>query len=490
MTVRPGTVYLVGAGPGNPGLITVRGRELLRRADVVLFDRLIDPVLLEEVSPDAYVESVGKASRGDSGLQDDINASLVRHARQGRVVVRLKGGDPLIFGRGWEELQACRDDAIPCEIVPGVSSAFAAPAAAGIPVTLRGVASSAVVVAGPSITSSAEPLPHADTIIVLMGVGELPAIANRLIASGLSADTPAALIEQATCPGERVVTATLDVIADVAVTEHVASPAVLVVGRTVAEIRQPQRVGPLAECRVVVTRPHEAAHELVSTLRALGADVIRAPLIRIKYIVPDIARISMRDREWIAFTSRHGVRGFRRALERHALDVRALAHAQVASVGPVTSRELRAWGIRPDLQPSTFRADALIEALLSHVPRPRRVLFPSGTLALDSFPDGLRRAGIDVEPLTVYDTIEVPLAAQARRAIERGVHFVLLASPSAARSLRASGVDLGAAVAVCIGETTAGVGRAFGWNVTVAREHTDSGLVATLLDCHRAGVGA
>ncbi|MCC6318291.1 MAG: uroporphyrinogen-III C-methyltransferase [Gemmatimonadaceae bacterium] len=492
MTVRPGTAYLVGAGPGHAGLITVRGRDLLRRADVVLHDRLVDPALLDEAPPGALIESVGKSSRGDSGTQEVINAAIVRHALAGRVVVRLKGGDPLVFGRGWEELLACRDAGVPCEIVPGVSSALAAPAAAGIPATLRGVASSAVIVAGTALLTSPDPLPRADTTIVLMGVGELDAIAARLIASGIDPQTPAALVEQATCPGERVVSAALAEIARLAVAEGVAAPAVLVVGLTVAELQRQRRVGPLAGCRVVITRPHEAARELADNLRAAGADVIAAPLIRITYAQPDVTRALAHagPRPWIAFTSRHGVRGFRGALEHHAVDVRALGSARLASVGPVTSRELLSWGLRPDVQPDVFRADALVDALRERVARHERVLFPSGTLALDTLPRGLRAAGLEVTPIEVYHTQELPLAPRAHEAIARGVDAVLLASPSAARALGASGVQPGSAVAVCIGETTAAAARAQGWSVRVASTHTDAGMIAELIALRSTAVAA
>lgn len=482
MTIRPGSVYLVGAGPGDPGLITVRGREVLRRADVVLHDRLVERALLDEAPPCALVESVGKASQGDSALQGSINARLVRYASEGRVVVRLKGGDPLVFGRGWEEQVACREAGIPCEIIPGISSALAAPASVGIPVTLRNVASSVAITSGASILSAS--VARADTTVILMGVGELRGIAQRLIASGVDAATPAAVIERATCPGERVVTAPLDDIAEAAEAEHVAPPAVLVVGPTVAYATSPRASGSLASLRVVVTRPHEASHELIASLRAAGAHVIAAPLIRIEYPTPERTPLLARawDYDWIVFTSRHGVRGFRRALENHGADVRALGHARIASVGPITSRELRAWGIRPDVEPTTYRANSLVQALLAHPSRPRRVLFPSGTLALDTLPRGLRAQGIEVEPVTVYDTLECPLDPGARRDIERGVHAVVLASPSAARALGRSGVDLGGAAAVCIGETTADAARPWGWNVAVAAEHSDAGLVAALHD--------
>jgi uroporphyrinogen III methyltransferase / synthase len=483
MTVRPGTVYLVGAGPGAPGLITVRGLELLRRADVVLHDRLVDEGLLAESPTSAMIVDVGKGAEGESSRQEAINALLVRHARAHRVVVRLKGGDPLVYGRGWEEREACRVAGIPCEIVPGVSSALAAPAAVNIPVTLRGVASSVAIVAAPVAgDAQLECLTKADTGIVLMGVDRLADLTSRLVASGHDPQRPVAVVERATLPGQRVFRSTLAYVASEARAAGVQAPAVVVIGPTAA---LGTGDGPLAGRRIVVTRPHDASHELTQRLRASGADVLGIPLIE---IVPrevrdvDLSQ-RLRDYDWIVFSSRHGVRGFRRFIEGAGLDTRRLAHVRLAAVGPITARELESWGLRPDVVPDPARADALVAALRRASPRPRRVLFPCGTLALDMIPEALGSDGVEVDRLIVYETRLRTIAERDRDAIERGVDAVLLASPSAATALGESGVALGGAALICIGPTTADAARHVGWtDVQVASVHSDAGLVALVTD--------
>lgn len=483
MTVRRGTVYLVGAGPGDPGLITVRGRELLQRADVVVHDRLVEEALLLEASPSARLVDVGKTPYETAISQAEINETLVRHARDGQVVVRLKGGDPYVFGRGWEEREACQRAGVPCETVPGVSSAIAGPASAGIPVTLRGVSSSLVIAAAPVLDDQKlGALSHADTIVLLMGVRELAQITRRLIEHGKSASTPAAVIERATMPGERVIHSELGRIAVAASDAGIEAPALLVVGPTAALARA--NSGPLHGRRIVVTRPRQAAHQLTSTFRLLGADVISAPLIRIDVTPPEPVEIMDRlgEFDWIVFSSRHGVRAFRRAVERSGRDLRAFGAARIAAVGPTTARELATWGLRADVVPTPARADALVKRLLQVRPVPERILFPCGTLAFTTIPRMLMREGIPVDRLTVYSTSQCVPDARIRREIERGVDAVLLASPSAVTALGSSGISLGTAQVVCIGETTARAARVFGWpDVHVAAVHSDEGLVDTTL---------
>jgi uroporphyrinogen III methyltransferase/synthase len=490
MTVRPGTVYLVGAGPGDPGLITVRGLELLQRADVILHDRLLSDALLAQAPATAELIDVGKTPWGQAANQEEINAALVAHATRGRIVVRLKGGDPLVFGRGWEEREACRRAGVICEIVPGISSALAGPAAADIPVTCRGVASSVAIAAAPVIgRRELEAIAHADTCVFLMGMRDLPELARRLMEYGRAPETPAAVIERATLPGQRTVRARLDKIADAAAAAGLQSPAVIVVGATAA--LGTNSAGPLAGRRIVVTRPLSAAHHLTSALRALGAEVIAAPLIQIGLSDPGdttwLERIGGFD--WIVFSSRHAVRGFRRAVEKLGADVRRLAHARVAVVGPITARELETWGIRPDLLAEPARADALVRLLLAQEPRPQRVLFPCGTLALETIPTLLAEHGIAVERLPVYETKGLLLDSRTRQCIENGVDAVLLASPSAAVALGQSRVTLGSAVVVCIGPTTAEATATFRWpDVRVASVHSDAGMTAATLSALGAEV--
>jgi uroporphyrinogen III methyltransferase/synthase len=472
-------VYLVGAGPGDPSLITVRGLELLQRADVVLYDRLVSPALLERARTRALLIDVGKSSSGDADLQVGINRALLEHAVQGRVVVRLKGGDPNVFGRAWEERQACVDAGVPCEVVPGVSSALAGPAAAGIPVTMRGVASSVAIAATPNMDDNElRAVSGADTAVFLMGVRELPQLVSRLLDAERDPSTPVAIVERATMPGHQTVRARLGDIVRAAEQAAVQSPAVIVVGATAAFGAETH--GSLAGKRVVVTRPLNAAHELSNDLRALGADVLLAPLIE---IVPvdssdDAALERLPEYDWIVFTSRHAVTGFRRLVERRR-DVRSVAHARFAVVGPTTARELEAWGIQPDLQPDAHRADQLATLLVEQ--RPRRVLFPCGTLALTTIPAVLGAHGIGVDLVRVYHTRRLTLDDRARAQFERGVDAVLLASPSAAAALGASGVELGDATIICIGPTTSAATVPFGWpNVITASDHSDAGMIDTL----------
>jgi uroporphyrinogen III methyltransferase/synthase len=425
------------------------------------------------------VIDVGKSPGGPAAEQADINRTLIEHALKGRVVVRLKGGDPHVFGRAWEERDVCLQLGIPCEIVPGVSSALAGPAAADIPVTLRGVASSVAIVATPTMDDhELKSVASADTAVFLMGVRELPQLVARLVRAGRAESTPVAIVERATMPGQQTVRATLGEIIRVAETSGAQSPAVIIVGATAALGIEAH--GPLGGKRVVVTRPWSAAHELSSELRALGADIVFAPLIEIVAIddTNEEPLERLPEYDWIVFTSRHAVIGFRRLIERRG-DVRSIAHARFAVVGPTTARELEMWGIQADLQPDDHRADQLATRLAAR--RPRRVLFPCGTLALTTIPAVLGEHGYPVELLRVYHTRRLTLEDRVRAQIERGVDAVLLASPSAATALGESGVDLGDAIVVCIGPTTAAATVPFGWpNVIVASEHTDSGMIDTL----------
>ena len=479
MTTRSGMVYLVGAGPGDPGLISVRGRELLERADVVLHDRLVSPEVLEMAAPSALLVDIGKTAWQATVSQDEINAALVRYAEQGHLVVRLKGGDPFVFGRGWEEYVACRDAGIPCEVVPGITSAIAGPAAAGIPVTTRGVASSLFIAAAHGVSDhEIEAAVNADTSVFLMGVRDLERLATALVHRGLRADTPAAIVERATLPGQRVVRGDIESLARLADEHRIESPAVIVVGETTALLAN--RGGPLAGKRVMVTRPLTASRPLSEGLRALGADVLSAPLIELalhdEFDANVIARLEEFD--WIVFASRHAVRGFRRAIERAGLDTRALSRAWLGAIGPTVARELAAWGLRADIVASPARADALADRLIAQRQRPRRVLFPCGTLAFDTIPDRLAVENIACERLPVYTTRKLTLTSRIHRELERGVDAILFAAPSAVEAFVASQGDAREAPVICIGTETASIALARGLrNVCVADLHSDQGLI-------------
>lgn len=505
--MQRGSVSLVGAGPGDPGLITVRGLDLLRNAEVVVFDRLANSELLNQAPANAETIDAGKRPGQHTLTQDEINRVIVDRARAGYRVVRLKGGDPFVYGRGWEELEACRAAGIPCEVVPGVTSAIAAPAAAGVPVTARGIARTFAVVtpqveSGRNTAAAAldyEALARIDTVSVLMGRGVLREVVSGFLSAGRSATTPVAMIQDGTLPTQRVVRGDLASIADRADEAGVQAPAVIVIGDTAglsqgSPRNDPETHGALGHStpasrsllqgkRVLVTRPRTASVDLIAALRAQGARVIDCPLIRIAYIMPPNAAAISQRYDWVVFTSLHAVRGLWRVLETRGLDARALAGARVAAVGPKTAAELRAIGVRADLVPAIHRASALIDALAGHDSHGQRVLFPCGTLARDELRAGLRQRGMTVEELAVYDTLPEATGVHAQREIEQGVDAALFYCPSAVRSAVDAGLCLESSVVACIGPTTAAAVREVGWDPqVVADTHTDTGLLSALRD--------
>ena len=488
-----GRVWLVGAGPGDVGLITVRGQELLGRADVVVYDRLAGAELLTLTRPDAELIDVFKAPGQHTVPQDGIHEVLIERARAGKEVVRLKGGDPFIYGRGWEEIEACYLAGVPCEVVPGVSSATGVPAGAGIPLTLRGHASTVSIVTpsvGKGLPASGLPydaMAKMDTAVVLMGGARLEEVTEGLIAAGQDAATPAAVVQEGTLPGERQVRGTLATIAGAVRDEGLRAPMVLIVGPGAGLPRLDGSIpavgfGPLAGRRVVVTRPSSASRQVISKLRGLGAEVIDSPLIRIEYLEAEISG-PRSDHEWMVFTSLHGVEGLVRQLERQGLDTRFFGAARIAAVGPKTAAHLKSAGIRADLIPGEYRARALVEAMGVEAKSGERVLFPCGTLAVDEVSQGLTRVGLEVQTLHVYDTLLQPPNDAALDAFRRGVDAVLLYSPSAAKSLASSGVDLDGVQIFCVGPTTADTGRSVGLPVSgVPDIYGDEGMIESLLE--------
>ena len=488
-----GRVWLVGAGPGDVGLITVRGRELLGRADVVVYDRLAGAELLTLTRPDAELIDVFKAPGQHTMPQDGIHDVLIERARAGKEVVRLKGGDPFIYGRGWEEIEACYLAGVPCEVVPGVSSAIGVATGAGIPLTLRGHASTVSMVT-PSVGTGlpARELPYEamakmDTSVVLMAGARLEEVTKGLMAAGRDGATPAAVVQEGTLPGERQVRGTLATIACVVREEGLRAPLVLIVGPGAGLPRLDGNTpapgfGPLAGRRVVVTRPSSASRRVISELRGLGAEVIDSPLIRIEYVEAELSG-PRSDHDWMVFTSLHGVEGFGRQLERQGLDARFFGTARIAAVGPKTAAYLARAGIRADLIPGEYRAQALVEAIGVEAKSGERVLFPCGTLAVDEVSQGLTRMGLEVQTLHVYDTLLQPPNDAALDAFRRGVDAVLLYSPSESKSLASSGVDLAGVQIVCVGPTTADAARSVGLTVSAVPEiYGDEGMIESLLE--------
>jgi len=496
MTADAGTVYLVGAGPGDPGLITVRGLELLRSCDVVLYDRLVSPRLLDEAGSAEKI-FVGKRPGETHSRQVVSDALLVSKAHEGKSVVRLKGGDPFVFGRGAEEAALLRDSSIPFEIVPGVSSAIAVPAYAGIPVTHRGVAASFVVLTareegGEIEADVAELSVGAETIVLLMGVAALDKIARRLIDSGREPAEPAAAIEWGTTSKQRVVVADLATIARRASEEGLKPPVTTVIGRVVS-LRDSLawfEDRPLLGRSVAVTRPRGQAQDLSRKLAHLGADVVSLPLIEIAdptswQGADDAVRgLSEGRYEWVVFASANAVeRFFARVLEK-GLDARAFAASKVAAVGARTAHALSHRGLRPDLVPTTFEGSALIEAL---GPGTGRVLFPRVEAGPTEPVDALASNGWQVDDVAVYANVPgAPDKSALDRVEAEDVDIVTLTSASTARNLAPILGDLSRAAVVCIGPATAAEARAQGIEVAgVAEPHDTEGLIEAVLSIAR-----
>ena len=492
---RPaGTVYLVGAGPGDPGLITVRGLAALRAADVIVHDRLGVSQALLDMAPQAERIFVGKQARKHTMTQAQINRLLVMQARRGRTVVRLKGGDPFVFGRGGEEAEALARAGVPFEVVPGVTSAIAGPAAAGIPVTHRDAAASVAIATAHEAPGKAgsrldwKALSGADTVVLLMGVERLPGAAEALIAAGRARSTPAAVIGSATLPSQQTVTAPLSRIAAVARRAGIEPPAITIVGDVVRlrEVIGGWDTRPLSGKRVLVTRTREQASELSGVLRELGADVVEAPAIRVtppatwSAVDRSISRLSEGRYTWVVFTSANGVRFFWSRLRAARLDSRAFGAALVAAVGAGTADALRARGVEPDLVPPTFTTEAIGKAL----PRGTgRVLLARADKTEPGLEEALRAKGWTPERVTVYKLRSVArLDPAVRRAVLDGeIDILTFASGGTVRAFMRllRGKPHRRVKIAAIGPVTAKGAKAAGLRVdAVAKEHTIPGLAA------------
>jgi uroporphyrinogen III methyltransferase/synthase len=473
-------------------LLTRRGAELLAAADVVVYDRLASPALLDLAPRGAERVDVGKAPGRAALSQDDINALLVARGRAGLDVVRLKGGDPFVFGRGGEEAEACIAAGVPFEVVPGITSAIAAPAYAGIPVTHRSVSTHVTIVTGHEDPAKGttdvdwEALARAGgTLVILMGAGRLRDITKRLLDGGRDPATPAAAVRWGTRPEQHTVRSTLGAIADAGVE----APSAIVVGAVAGLDFTWFEDRPLFGKRIVVTRAREQASELRARLEALGAQVVELPSIAIEpldFVLPDLTQYA-----WVVFTSVNGVAHFfDRGLVASGLDTRALGNARVAAIGPGTADALSAAGINPDLLPARFVAESLLEAFPAPVVGGERVLLPRAEIARDVLPAGLRERGYEVDVLPVYRTVRAT-PADADVALVRGgdVDAITFTSSSTVQNFRdlVPSFEGEQPLVVSIGPVTSNTARGHGLRVDVEAEtHTIDGLVAALLGRYAA----
>jgi len=501
-------VFLLGAGPGDPGLITVRALDRLRSCDAVVYDALVNPQLLRDLAaerPEIERHFVGKRGSAEpAASQEEINRLLVRLARAGKRVARLKGGDPFVFGRGGEEAQALAREGIPFEIVPGITAGVAAPAYAGIPVTHRGVSTSVTFVTGhedPGKSAGDVDWPAlaraGGTLVLYMGVGRLATIVRSLLSGGMKANTPAAVVEWGTYPRQRTVTATLGEIVDVATRNGIEAPSIAIVGEVVS-LRDAMRwfdTRPLHGRRIIVTRARAQSSDLRAMLETLGADVIEAPALMIERLTTSslgdaLAAIGRFD--WIVFTSRNSVEIVWEAVRSRGGDARLFGGIKIAAVGPGTGAALRARGLESDVLPDRFVAEGLVEAFRE---RPdiagTRILFPRAAGAREVLPDALRAMGADVDEVEIYRA--VPDAEGLRgvaEVLERDEESVVTFTSSSTVRFFVDGIGLERARSVraaSIGPITTGALAAFGIPVAIeAPAATIPALVGAIV-AHYAG---
>jgi uroporphyrinogen III methyltransferase / synthase len=492
----PGIVYLVGGGPGDPGLMTARSLELLVAADVIIHDRLIPRGALAGARPEAEIVNVGKEP-GDATIpQDEIEELLIDRARAGKIVVRLKGGDPFAFGRGGEEAETLAAAGIPFEVVPGVTAGIAAPAYAGVPVTHRDDASAVAFVTGHEDPEKGEDSLDYEalarfpgTLVFYMGVKALPRIAERLINAGRDGGEPAVVISRGTLPDQRTVVSDLKGIAEAASDAGIKPPAVTVVGPVAARRERIAWIEgrPLYGKRVVVTRARAQASELSRRLDALGAEPIELPAIRIEPRIDskEVRRAveGLHAYALVCLTSANGVRLLFEAMAEQGKDARALANATVAAIGSGTAAALAEHGVMADLIPEEFVAEALVESLTELDLKGKPVLVARATEAREVLPDALRKFGADVDVVALYETVaERPDADAIERASE--ADYLTFTSSSTVRNfVEALPDDLASkARIVSIGPVTSEAAREAGLTVDVeASRHDIDGLVEALL---------
>ncbi|MEE8194281.1 MAG: uroporphyrinogen-III C-methyltransferase [Dehalococcoidales bacterium] len=498
--MKAGKVYLVGAGPGDPELISVKGINCLKRADVIVYDRLLDERLLDTASSVAERIYVGKAAGEHTKPQDEINRLLVTKAREGKTVVRLKGGDPFVLGRGGEEAEFLVQHGIPFEVIPGITSAVAVATCAGIPVTHRGLASSFAVITGHedpqkgNASINWEKLATGvDTLIFLMGVKNLSYLVARLMEYGRPPKTPVAVIKEGTQPGQVTVTGNLgDIVAKVR-EHHLTPPAVTIVGEVV-RLRERLRWfdnRPLFGKRILVTRARRQAGALSQLLAQRGAQPIELPAISISTVADpaelDRAILNLKHYHWIVFTSVNGVESFWQRLHSLKQDSRALSDLKVSAIGPATAKALETRGIVPDYVPQVYTSQGIIDGLKNQNISGQRFLLPRADIADNGLARGIRRLGASVHEVTAYQTAPAAEAiAQAKRMIVLGeVDAITFTSSATVTNLVAAfGEELAAissAKVACIGPKTAATATKAGLEVAiVAREQTIPGLVTAM----------
>ncbi|MCL2409845.1 MAG: uroporphyrinogen-III C-methyltransferase [Oscillospiraceae bacterium] len=486
MTKR-GTVYLVGAGPGDPGLITVRAKRLIENADVIVYDRLIGDEILSMIPDGMKRIDVGKDAGNHPVPQGEIGEILLREAAEHKTIVRLKGGDPFVFGRGGEEAELLFDNGVPFEIVPGVTSSIAAPAYAGIPVTHRDFTSSLHIITGHGKNDTEVSIDYGalirfgGTLVFMMSVATAPAIASGLITAGMDENTPAAIIENGTTAKQRNFTGTIKELPDIIRREGVKSPAVIVVGGVCALAQKLSWLShrPLHGCRVLVTRPRDVARSFGESLRELGADVTYYPCIETQ---PLKFSLQLDGLDWAIFTSAAGVNAFFACLENAGYDARKLANISVAAVGDRTAAALKKYGICADFVPKIFDGKHLGAELTAagHIKSGQNAALYRANIGGEDIVEILREAGVNLLDIPVYETV---LTATEPDNLA-GYDYITFTSASAVDGFAKANKRDGylKIPAICIGEQTAVAASAAGFETIVADKADTGAMIEKLLE--------
>ncbi len=502
--MKKGFVYLIGAGPGDPGLFTLKGKKILEKSDVVVYDRLVSERILGLVRPEAEMIYVGKISGKHALSQDRINALLVEKAREGKIVARLKGGDPFLYGRGGEEAQYIRENGFDYEVIPGITSAIAVPAYAGIPVTHRDSTSSFAVITGHERPDKAESSIKWEeiskgigTLVFLMGVENLLFISSQLIKYGRDPDTPVALVRWGTTPRQEVLVGTLQDIVDKVKASSFKPPAVIVVGEVVNlrnELKWLENK-PLWGKRIVVTRSRAQASKLVEKIEDLGGTAIEFPTIEIKK-EKDLgplhkALLGIKHYNWIVFTSVNGVDIFFEELLSMGHDIRDLKDIELCAIGPATGKRLAEKGLRANLIPEEYRAEGILKELRNLVKPGEWILLPRARGARAVLPETLKQWGAHVNEVHLYEAVPVVKISQEtlNQILDGQVDYLTFTSSSTVQNFvmqigkeQIEGLKNKVTVA-CIGPITADTARAAGFSVGVsARIYTIDGLLEVILE--------
>lgn len=506
--MKKGKVYLVGAGPGDPGLLTLKAKKVLEEAEVVIYDYLANKKFLDFCKEDAEKIYVGKKGGAHTLPQEEINKLLIKKAKEGKVVVRLKGGDPFLFGRGGEEVEALVEENIPFEVIPGITSAIAVPAYAGIPVTHRNYTSTLAIITGHEAEGKEESridfsaLAKIGSLVFLMGVKNLPYIVKRLIEEGKSLETPVAVIQWGTLPKQKTAEGTLENIVERVKERGITAPAIIIVGEIV-KLREKFNwfeTKPLFGKKIIITRTRESASKLVEKLEKLGADCYEIPTIKIEPIKDEkvfqtLNKIYQYD--WIVFTSENGVKLFFKYLWEGGKDLRILGKAKIAVIGKSTQRVLEDFGIRPDLVPEKdYTQEGLVSAFSKLNIREKIILIPRAKEARDVLPEKLREYGAKVEVLPIYETkICEESKEELKKVLEEGIDIITFTSSSTVKNFFKLLEEnqkplLKNVLFASIGPITSATLREFGFEPHIeAKEYTIEGLIEAIKDyfCKEGG---